>query len=82
MDSRTLGILAMELGAGRAAKGDILDLGVGIVVHAGVGQWVEQGQKLLTLHFNDRPGNPLPKDWITLKPEPRPPSPWLLDTVE
>jgi pyrimidine-nucleoside phosphorylase len=82
MDSRALGILAMELGAGRASKDDILDLGVGIRVHANVGQKVEKGQKLLTLYLNDRKGNPLPKDWITIKPEACAAFPWLLETVE
>ena len=82
MDSRALGLLAMELGAGRRSKDDVLDLGVGIRVHANVGQKVEQGQKLLTLYCNDRKGNPLAADWITIKPEPCPANPWLIETVE
>ena len=81
IDSRALGILAMELGAGRASKDDQLDLGVGIHVHVKVGQTVEKGQTLLTLHCNGRLGNPLPQGWITLGPDPCQPSPWLLETV-
>ena len=82
MDSRALGLASMELGAGRANRQDPLDLGAGIRIHAQVGDWVEKGQKLLTLCFNERKSNPLPPDWITLRPEPCQPAPWLLDTVE
>jgi pyrimidine-nucleoside phosphorylase len=81
MDSRALGLLAMELGAGRSSRDDQLDLGVGIRVQARVGQWVEPGQELLTLYCNDRDGR-LPPDWITLGPAPCGPSPWLLESVE
>ena len=41
MDSRALGLLAMELGAGRRHKDDVLDRGVGLRVHGRVGQAVE-----------------------------------------
>ena len=82
IDSRALGILAMELGAGRAGKDDVLDLGVGIHVHANVGDRIEKGQKLLTLYRNARQGNPLAKHWITIKPEACQSFPWLLETVE
>jgi pyrimidine-nucleoside phosphorylase len=82
MDSRALGILAMEMGAGRASKDDVLDLGVGIRVHANVGDKVEKGQKLLTLYLNGKSGNPLATDWITIKPETCPKHPWLIETVE
>jgi hypothetical protein len=72
----------MELGAGRRAQGDALDLGVGIRVHVRIGQRVEPGQTLLTLHCNERAGNPLPPGWITLGDTPCEPIPWLLGTVE
>jgi len=81
MDSRPLGILAMEMGGGRASKDDVLDLGVGIDVHCHVGQQVTKGQKLLTLHHNGKVGNPLPPDWITIAQTPCAPRPWLLETV-
>jgi pyrimidine-nucleoside phosphorylase len=80
MDSRALGLLAMELGAGRRSRNDQLDLGVGIRVEVQVGQWVDAGQKLLTLYCNERDGNPLPDGWITLGPAPCEPSPWLLES--
>jgi len=79
--SRALGILAMELGAGRQSQAEVLDLGVGLRLRVQVGQWVEAGQSLLTLHCNVREGNPLPADWITLGPEPCPQPDWLLETL-
>jgi pyrimidine-nucleoside phosphorylase len=82
IQGRALGLLAMELGAGRRQQGDRLDLGVGIRVHVQVGQRVEPGQTLLTLACNEREGSPLPPDWITLGPAPCEPAPWLLETVE
>jgi pyrimidine-nucleoside phosphorylase len=82
IDSRALGILAMELGAGRKSKDDILDLGVGIRVHVRCGQRVEQGAPLLTLHASDRPLPQVPKDLVTLGGEERPGRPWLLGEVE
>jgi pyrimidine-nucleoside phosphorylase len=81
MDSRCLGILAMEMGGGRAAKDDVLDLGIGIHVHRNVGDKVEKGERILTLHHNGRTGNPLPAGWVTIRPEPSARQPWLLETI-
>jgi pyrimidine-nucleoside phosphorylase len=44
---------AFELGAGRAAKADKIDLAVGLEVHVKVGDYVERGQPLATIHAND-----------------------------
>jgi len=41
---------AMRLGAGRAKKGEPIDHGVGIVLHAKIGDHVERGEKILTAH--------------------------------
>ena len=82
MDSRALGILAMEMGGGRAAKDDLLDLGIGIQVHRNVGDPVAQGEPILTLHHNGRTGNPLPPGWVDIQDRPCPKAPWLLETVE
>jgi pyrimidine-nucleoside phosphorylase len=82
IDSRALGILAMEMGGGRASKDDILDLGIGIEVHRNVGDKVEKGEKILTLHHNGRTGNPLPAGWIDIQASPVAKAPWLLETIE
>ncbi|MCX8600692.1 MULTISPECIES: pyrimidine-nucleoside phosphorylase [unclassified Gilliamella] len=47
-----IGIAAMQLGAGRATKDDVIDPAVGIVLHKKVGDKVEQGEALLTIHAN------------------------------
>ncbi|OCG44875.1 pyrimidine-nucleoside phosphorylase [Gilliamella sp. Choc5-1] len=45
-----IGIAAMQLGAGRATKEDIIDPAVGIVLHKKVGDKVTEGEALLTIH--------------------------------
>jgi pyrimidine-nucleoside phosphorylase len=83
IDGRALGLLAMDLGAGRKDRNDILDLGVGIRVHVRVGQRIEKGDAVFTAHA---------KAGFSLKPEAylatlsladsRPAAePWLLATI-
>jgi pyrimidine-nucleoside phosphorylase len=43
----------MLLGGGRAKKGDAIDHAVGIVLRAKVGDEIQEGQPLLTIHAND-----------------------------
>ncbi|KAF0108222.1 MAG: pyrimidine-nucleoside phosphorylase [Anaerolineaceae bacterium] len=52
-DARILGEASVTLGAGRAKKGDPIDHAVGLVVHCKVGEAVERGQPLLTVHASD-----------------------------
>jgi pyrimidine-nucleoside phosphorylase len=84
MDSRALGILAMELGAGRKSKDDVLDLGAGIRVHRTVGESVKAGDMLFSVHANA--GRTLSEDafraTVDLRPETAAPQPWLLDVIE
>ncbi|WP_284140315.1 MULTISPECIES: pyrimidine-nucleoside phosphorylase [unclassified Virgibacillus] len=47
-----IGAAAMMLGAGRATKESIIDLAVGIVLHKKVGDPVQEGEALLTIHSN------------------------------
>ncbi|APC48380.1 pyrimidine-nucleoside phosphorylase [Virgibacillus halodenitrificans] len=47
-----IGTAAMMLGAGRATKESEIDLGVGIVLHKKIGDSVEKGETLLTVHSN------------------------------
>lgn len=53
IDARKVGETAVVLGAGRAKKGDPIDHAVGVVVHHKVGDWVEVGQPLCTVHANN-----------------------------
>ena len=54
IDARKVGEAAVLLGAGRARKSDLLDLAVGLTVHAKVGDRVKAGEPVLTLHANDQ----------------------------
>ncbi len=51
--ARDVGEAAVRLGAGRARKGDAIDHAVGVVLHHKVGERVEIGQPLFTIHAND-----------------------------
>jgi pyrimidine-nucleoside phosphorylase len=50
LDAQEVGMAAMRLGAGRAKKGEPIDHGVGIVLHRKIGDHVEEGAKILTVH--------------------------------
>jgi pyrimidine-nucleoside phosphorylase len=54
IDAYEVGLTAVMLGGGREKKGDPIDYAVGIVHHKKVGDWVEQGERLLTIHANDQ----------------------------
>jgi pyrimidine-nucleoside phosphorylase len=53
LHARDVGLTSMLLGGGRAKKGDRVDHAVGVVLHAKIGDRLEQGQPLLTIHAND-----------------------------
>ena len=83
IDGRALGLLAMDLGAGRKDRNDVLDLGVGLRVLAQVGRRVAKGDPLFQVYA---------KTGVVIKPdlylstlgwaEVSPPShPWLLATI-
>jgi pyrimidine-nucleoside phosphorylase len=52
--ARLIGEAAVVLGAGRARKGDPVDHAVGFIILHEVGDRVEQGQPLFTIHANDQ----------------------------
>jgi len=80
IDGRALGILAMDLGAGRRDRNDILDLGVGIRVLAQVGQQVVPGERLFEVLAKAGATVALEPFLATLQwsGEPVEPQPWLL----
>lgn len=81
IDGRALGIYAMELGAGRKNKDDVLDLGVGIRLGVTVGDRVEKGQTLLTVLAPARQVPLPPEGWVRMGEEPAQPGSWLLDQM-
>jgi pyrimidine-nucleoside phosphorylase len=54
VQARIVGEASVALGAGRAKKGDPIDHAVGLVVHHKVGDRLEKGQPLFTVHANDQ----------------------------
>lgn len=52
VQARTVGEAAVALGAGRARKSDPVDHAVGFVIHHKVGDRVERGEPLFTVHAN------------------------------
>jgi pyrimidine-nucleoside phosphorylase len=52
IDARAVGEASVSLGAGRAQKGDPVDHAVGFVIHHKVGDRVEAGDPLFTIHAN------------------------------
>ena len=54
VDAQAVGESSVEIGAGRAKKGDIIDQAVGIMVRVKVGDKIKAGQTLFDVHVNDR----------------------------
>jgi pyrimidine-nucleoside phosphorylase len=52
--ARVVGEMAVVLGAGRLKKGQPVNHAVGIVVHCKVGDYVEAGEPLFTIHADSR----------------------------
>lgn len=52
IEADDVGVAAMLLGAGRATKESSIDLSVGLVLRKKVGDAVQQGESLLTIHAN------------------------------
>ncbi len=53
-DALTVGQAAVRLGAGRATKEDTVDHGVGITIHAKIGDEVSAGAPLATVRYHSR----------------------------
>jgi pyrimidine-nucleoside phosphorylase len=53
VNARLVGEASVSLGAGRSRKTDAIDHAVGIIVQHKVGDRVEQGEPLFTIHAND-----------------------------
>jgi pyrimidine-nucleoside phosphorylase len=50
IDAREVGLTALDLGAGRLKKGQPVDHAVGVVVHGKVGDRIQSGDTLVTVH--------------------------------
>ncbi len=54
INAREVGETSVDLGAGRSRKEDPIDHAVGIVIHHKVGDYVDKGQPLFTIHANSQ----------------------------
>ena len=54
IQAQEVGLVSMHLGGGRATKDAAIDLSVGLVLHKKVGDRVEPGESLATVHAPDR----------------------------
>jgi pyrimidine-nucleoside phosphorylase len=54
IDAYEVGLTAVLLGGGREKKGDPIDYSVGVVLDKKVGDRVKKGERLLTIHANDK----------------------------
>ncbi|MFS0653876.1 pyrimidine-nucleoside phosphorylase [Bacillus sp. 179-C3.3 HS] len=77
-----IGVAAMLLGAGRATKEDVIDLSVGIMLNKKVGDRVEKGDSLVTLHANrEDVANVMEKIYDNIRIADKADAPTLIHTV-
>lgn len=55
VDATALGWVAVDLGAGRRTRDEIIDHGAGLLVHARIGDRIEKNQPLATVLVGERP---------------------------
>ena len=53
INAEMIGLASVTLGAGRQKKGDSIDYSAGIIMHKGLGDYVNEGDVIFTLHTND-----------------------------
>ena len=53
MDTESLGIASVILGAGRETKDSIIDFSAGIIINKKYGEYIEAGEVLATMYAND-----------------------------
>jgi len=54
MNAYSLGMMSVELGAGRRAKEDQVDPAAGFILHKKIGETIKRGETLCTLHTNNK----------------------------
>ncbi len=53
MDAYSMGMVSLELGAGRRAKEDDVNPSAGFLLHKKIGDYIEENETLVTLHTNN-----------------------------
>jgi len=54
INAANIGVAASRLGAGREHKDDVIDLSVGLDLHKKIGDYVKEGEPLVTLYVGDK----------------------------
>jgi pyrimidine-nucleoside phosphorylase len=62
--ARLFGEAAVILGGGRARKGDQVDHAVGLIIHRNVGERVDIGEPLFTIHANEAVNQVKARAWL------------------
>ncbi|MBO9370738.1 MAG: thymidine phosphorylase, partial [Chloroflexi bacterium] len=85
VNAAQVGMAVVDLGGGREKKGDPIDHSVGVIVHYKVGDRVQKGTPLCTIHASDRVRLERAKVRLleahTIGPEPVPPLPLFYKKV-
>lgn len=85
LDAQAIGLAAMRLGAGRAAKDDVIDPLAGIVLRVPLGGVVTQGNVLATLFTHNADAAPQAAEEVsqafTFAEQPPPVAPLIYETV-
>ncbi|MCC7209432.1 MAG: thymidine phosphorylase [Anaerolineae bacterium] len=85
LDALSVGLAAVELGAGRERKGDAIDHAVGLMVHYKVGDYLPEGEPVFTLYANDETHlaqvRQRLESAVLLSPEPVKPLPMFYDLI-
>jgi len=86
IDARAVGLASVELGAGRRRVDDPVDPAVGFEFHIDVGDRIDRGQPLVTVHAADGHGAELALDRmaeaIRIGEDPEPVPPLILERIE
>lgn len=85
IEAEQVGLVSMHLGGGRATKESVIDLSVGLVLHKKVGDRVEAGESLATIHAASAgkaaEAAELLRDCYSLSPEPVQRCPFVKDII-
>jgi pyrimidine-nucleoside phosphorylase len=65
MNTREIGLVATELGAGRQKKEDTIDYSAGIILHQKIGDPIRRGEPLATLYYNKILSSEIKKRLVT-----------------
>ena len=85
MNTEQAGQAAQRLGAGRLHKDDVIDPSAGYIVLKRLGDWVEKGEALALMHYDDKALAEQAKatllDALTISPDKPKPAPWILARI-